>query len=261
MPSTGLGPIRLFLSYRRDDSPFFVGHLTAELNQEFGEDNIFRDIDSIVGGADYEHAIFDAIQQVDMVLSLIGSQWISGLPVANDWVYRELVAAFAADKRVVPVLIGNTAPPAAHDLPPELRELAKLQCIPLRSDPDFAADIKRLLRSIRTGLGRAERPQATPSPTAEIDALLERYRIIDDENLAQCQEWMTSCTGVLRGSLGGNHPTAIAAEEAAQRHVNPRTAYRSSTPNNRRRSLDSMKALLAGAAAEIAMNRERNDLS
>jgi hypothetical protein len=61
-----------------------------------------------------------------------------------DYVYLELFTALSNGVRVVPVLVGGARMPLANELPDELRELAHLQAIEIRADPDFRHDIDRL---------------------------------------------------------------------------------------------------------------------
>jgi len=87
---------------------------------------------------------------------------------------------------------------------------------------------------------------------AEVHDLLGQLEVLDDENLAACQVWMSTSVGVLAGGLGPSHVTVANATKATEMHTDPRRAYRRSTPNNRRRSIDSVRALLLGALAERA---------
>jgi hypothetical protein len=48
---------RVFLSYRREDSSTAVQHLRESLGRLIGEDKIFRDVDSIPLGKNFETVI------------------------------------------------------------------------------------------------------------------------------------------------------------------------------------------------------------
>ena len=48
---------RIFISYRRDDSAYPAGWLYDRLAERFGEDQIFKDIDSIDLGDDFAEEI------------------------------------------------------------------------------------------------------------------------------------------------------------------------------------------------------------
>jgi len=94
----------------------------------------------------------------------------------------------------------------------------------------------------------------TTSP--EVEDLLRSYSNVDDEDLSACQVWMSQCLGLLRGKLGPNHPTVQAVSLATASHLDPKAAYRKSTPNNRRRALEACRAALAGAGTELAQTRD-----
>ena len=42
---------KIFLSYRRDDIPSYVARLEDALEQAFGENRVFRDVEDIAGGS------------------------------------------------------------------------------------------------------------------------------------------------------------------------------------------------------------------
>ena len=47
----------IFISYRREDTFFKADRLFDDLSQRFGQDNVFRDIDSIAPGEDFVERI------------------------------------------------------------------------------------------------------------------------------------------------------------------------------------------------------------
>ena len=62
----------IFLSYRREDSAGFAGRLADRLEAEFGAGSVFRDVDDIRPGEDFQSAIDNQLQAVDAVLVMIG---------------------------------------------------------------------------------------------------------------------------------------------------------------------------------------------
>ena len=66
----------VFISYRRDDSRSAVGRLTDSLQAAFGPQRIFRDLDSIAPGQDFEAALARAIDGTSVMLAVIGPRWI-----------------------------------------------------------------------------------------------------------------------------------------------------------------------------------------
>ena len=65
----------IFISYRRQDAEVFAGRLYDRLVQEFGEDHVFMDVDTLKPGDDYLKAIERKLRRVDVFLAVIGEQW------------------------------------------------------------------------------------------------------------------------------------------------------------------------------------------
>jgi hypothetical protein len=61
----------------------------------------------------------------------------------------ELEAALGRHLRIVPVLIEGAAMPRAEELPDSLREVSYRSALAVRPDPDFKADISRLIVTLR----------------------------------------------------------------------------------------------------------------
>ena len=140
----------VFISYRRDDSAGFAGRLADALEQRLGAGAVFRDVDDIQPGADFEAVIARGLDQVRAVLVVIGPGWLDAavdgqrrLDRADDFVRREVEQALASGKPVVPVLVGGATMPAANALPVALRGLANRQALVL-GDASWSADLARL---------------------------------------------------------------------------------------------------------------------
>ena len=56
----------VFLSYRREDSAGFAGRLADGLEAEFGAGSVFRDVDDIRPGDDFQLAIDSQLRSVDV---------------------------------------------------------------------------------------------------------------------------------------------------------------------------------------------------
>lgn len=103
--------LRIFISYRRSETRGYVGWLSYCLEDEFGRENVFRDVETI-GIAQWRTSIDDAIRLSDVVLCVMGDQWLtvekSGarrLDDPNDMVRFEVGMALrcmAKHDRVVP---------------------------------------------------------------------------------------------------------------------------------------------------------------
>lgn len=156
----------LFVSYRRDDSAGFAGRLTDALEQRLGAGSVFRDVDDITPGADFELAIGHGLQQVQAVLVIIGPGWLGArldgqrrLDGADDYVRREIEAALASGKPVVPLLVGGATMPAAEALPASIRGLVSRHALVL-GDASWSADVERLHGVLAPWLLRSAPPRA-----------------------------------------------------------------------------------------------------
>ncbi len=115
------------------------------------------DIDSIPAGVDFAEHIREEIEMCDVVLVLIGDNWISAtdqdgrrrIDNPDDFVRLEIENAFSASRvSVVPVLVEGAEMPRATDLPESLQRLARINAIEL-SDQRWTSDIERLAGEIK----------------------------------------------------------------------------------------------------------------
>lgn len=167
---------RLFICYRREDGAGHAGRLADALEQAFGADSVFRDVDDIAPGAEFAPVIERGLADVVAVLVVIGPGWLNAagprgrrLDEADDLVRREIELALAADKPVLPVLVGGAAMPAAAALPPSLRPLAERQALVL-ADTAWRDDFARLRLVLEPllAVGGAERPGVRRTVTAAL---------------------------------------------------------------------------------------------
>ena len=66
----------IFVSYRREDSSDVTGRIFDHLKTAFGEEHVFKDVDSIPLGTDFREVINEAIQRCDVLLAIIGEEWL-----------------------------------------------------------------------------------------------------------------------------------------------------------------------------------------
>ena len=147
------GP-RLFVSYRRADSEDSAGRLFEALKSRFGE-RVFLDTSSIPYGEDFRRVIRKRIAASDVVLVVIGNQWLTAadehgprLQQPDDPVRFEIETALARDgARIVPVTMDGAEPPPESALPASIHALAALNMAELRNrtfDVDFNALVDQL---------------------------------------------------------------------------------------------------------------------
>jgi hypothetical protein len=165
---------RIFLSYRRDDSSGHAGRLFDRLSQHFGRDNLFMDVDTIALGLDFVEVIQEAVGSCDVLLAVIGRQWLTSTDVQGqrrldnpeDFVRLEITAALERRIRVIPVLVGGVSMPRSTELPGVLRPLARRQALVVGDH--FHPDVDRLIAALETVLSAApsSREQAAKLSTA-----------------------------------------------------------------------------------------------
>ena len=148
--------LHVFVSYRRADSAPYAGRLHDALVDQFGEDNVFQDVSDIDPGKDFKEAIDAALDQADVVMVLIGPNWLAspgadGLPRLhnpNDFVRIEVSKSLARNIPVVPILVGGAPLPSAAELPEELVPLTGRQAVVLQ-DNDWRNDVEGLIKRLR----------------------------------------------------------------------------------------------------------------
>lgn len=148
---------RIFISYRRDDSEDIAGRIFDHLTQEFGNKNLFKDVDSIPLGSDFREVIEESVQSCDVILAIIGKNWLGTNEQSNktridnpdDFVRIEIKAGLKRKIPIIPLLINNAKVPNRKELPEALESLAFKNGISIRPDPDFKNDINRLIRALR----------------------------------------------------------------------------------------------------------------
>jgi hypothetical protein len=147
--------MRVFISYRRDDSSGYAGRIYEHLARHFGEENVFMDIDTIQPGQDFTTVVNNAIKSCDVVIPIIGKQWVNivdakgyrRLDHPNDWVRKEISIALNRNVRVIPLLVGGASMPGFNELPNDVKSLAQRQAIEL-SDTRFPYDMGQLIKHI-----------------------------------------------------------------------------------------------------------------
>lgn len=154
---------KIFLSYRRADTSGYVIAIYDRLIQTLSSKDIFRDLDTIDYGEDFVEVIENAVQQCDVLLAIIGQQWVKitdaegqrRLDNPEDFVRLEIAIALRRNIRVIPVLVGGATMPSADDLPEDLKRLVRRNALEIR-DRDFQAHMERLIRAINRALAATQ---------------------------------------------------------------------------------------------------------
>ena len=169
----------VFICYRREDAPATTGRIYDHLVQAFGEGSVFKDVDSIPVGADFPSHIQRILRQATAQVVIIGPRWLdirneAGQPRLQnpgDFVRQEIETGLSSGIPVIPVLVEGATMPPAQVLPASVAPLTRLQAVNIRFDPDFSADVRRLITAIErvdtTARGTATRPGASPAGRAQ----------------------------------------------------------------------------------------------
>jgi hypothetical protein len=142
---------KIFVNYRREDASGYAGRLYEWLSGRFGRDRVFRDVNAIEPGADFVAAIENEVASCEVVLVVIGRQWLGcasdgqrRLDNPNDYVRLEIASALAGNVHVIPVLVEGASMPRGHELPDDLKPLARRQALEV-SETRWEFDVGRLI--------------------------------------------------------------------------------------------------------------------
>jgi hypothetical protein len=161
-------PGRIFISYRREEAAYPAGWLYDRLVEHYGAEQVFKDVDSIRLGADFVDSITAAVGACDVLLALIGDEWLTctdeggqrRLDDPSDFVRLEIEAALSRDVLVIPILIDAAVMPTPGELPSSMSRLVRRQALEL-SPTRFDFDTGRLLKALDTSLREARAAQPT----------------------------------------------------------------------------------------------------
>jgi hypothetical protein len=150
---------RIFISYRREETAYAAGWLFDRLAEHFGHKQVFKDVDSIELGDDFVEMITRAVGSCDVLLALIGDQWLTITDVhgrrrlddPDDFVRLEIEAALTRNVRIIPILVDGANMPRADELPAGLAGVVRRQALEL-SPSRFEYDTSRLLKVLETTL-------------------------------------------------------------------------------------------------------------
>jgi glycerophosphoryl diester phosphodiesterase len=173
---------RVFISYRRQETAWPARQLYELLVAEFGADHVFKDVDDIEPGDDFIATLQAAVASCDVLLALIGPQWLSindgnggrRLEDPSDFVRLEIETALSRDDvRVIPILVDHATMPKENELPTGLRPLTRRQAIEI-SPVTF--DTRRLVNVVRATLTQLDRERrgGRPGPGARPSTRLRR---------------------------------------------------------------------------------------
>jgi hypothetical protein len=159
---------KIFINYRREDSPWNSLALYQELIKHFPKENIFKDFNTIRPGEDFVERIEKALESCSVLLVLISEHWLEAkdkngkvkLSNEDDFVRLEIATALKRNIIVIPVLFDDAVLPHASDLPDDLKKLSRRQSIEI-DKTRFEDDAMKLVNTIKNILAP---PEPTPNP-------------------------------------------------------------------------------------------------
>lgn len=155
---------KIFVSYRRIDSSYIAATINEKLKQNFGSDAVYFDIDNIPLGTDFRKNISDAVGECDILLALIGDEWVSAADEQGnprlfdpyDTVRIEIESALARNIPVIPVLVGEAKMPKITEIPSSLQDLSFRNAAEVRAGHDLDQHLSRLISGIKSILDPEE---------------------------------------------------------------------------------------------------------
>lgn len=166
---------KIFVNYRQSQGQGYPADVIAQvLEDEFGEDRVFLDIDDVKPSDDFAAKIETELPVAKALVVLIGAGWHkvqderSGrrrLDAEDDWVRHEIRTSLERQIPIFPVLMDDAQLPEADHLPPDIRGLLRQQGTHVRR-ATLKNDLNPVLTILaeKTGLPRAMGGQLAPSP-------------------------------------------------------------------------------------------------
>jgi hypothetical protein len=163
---------KIFISYRREDTSGESGRLKDKLEQIFGQENIFYDVETLEAGLNFDQSIANALSESRVLLAMIGPHWLKvadakgvrRLQKADDWVRKEIAEALRRGLRVIPVLVNGADMPDPEDLPEDLKELSLKHAQELSSSR-WNYDVGELTKVLEKIIAKKPQPQPHPNPS------------------------------------------------------------------------------------------------
>lgn len=162
---------KIFISYRREDTSGESGRLKDNLEQIFGKENIFYDVETLEAGLNFDQSIAKALNESKVLLAMIGPHWlkvtdskgVKRLLNPEDWVRKEIAEALKRGLRVIPVLVNGADMPSSEELPEDLKELSLKHAQELTSSR-WNYDVGVLSKVLEKLITKNPEPKPQPNP-------------------------------------------------------------------------------------------------
>jgi formylglycine-generating enzyme required for sulfatase activity len=165
--------VKVFISYRHDDSAGHAGRVHDRLVQAFGRDLLFMDVDAIPLGVDFIKVLREEVAKCDVLLAVIGTHWLDArdeegkrrLDSINDFVRIEIATALQRGIPVIPILLDGAKIPKVQRLPKDLEGLAARNGLDVRH-ASFHQDMDRLIAGLKGASIQSDTPNALSRATS-----------------------------------------------------------------------------------------------
>ena len=166
---------QIYISYRRQETAWPARQLYDELVEHFPAEHVVKDYTE--PGVDFVERITAAVGSCDVLLALIGPQWLTitddngqrRLDNPEDYVRIEIETALTRKIRVIPILVDEAPMPRENQLPASLAALVRRNALEINPD---TFDTQRLIATVRRTLEQelARRQQELASHYAQASA-------------------------------------------------------------------------------------------
>jgi len=171
----------IFISYRRDGALVHARALFERLSREFGQQQVFIDLDGIDIGVDFVELIDRQLEGCRVLLALIDPDWLDAsdregrrrLDNEADFVRIEIARALRRGITVAPILLDGAEMPSPNRLPTDLQPLARRNAMAL-DFRRFDSEVSRLIATIRRILDSAVSEPPAARPASAQSAAVER---------------------------------------------------------------------------------------
>lgn len=211
---------KIFISYRHNDTDMAAGRLAADLRKHFGEEAVFRDKESIAGGADWEEEIRSAIGPDGAVLALIGKHWLETdaeglrrIDDPQDTHREEVAAALKLGCLIIPVLVSEAAMPRKESLPEQIGALTRFNALKLRDDEWDGFDFPRLTKKLENSGFEPKAKPTAPDPDRLDSVKGKDEAAADDRAIHQASKHVAQSPKPANESASEGKPGAVANHE------------------------------------------------
>lgn len=162
---------KIFISYRREDTSGESGRLKDTLEQIFGKENIFYDVETLEAGLNFDQSIAKALNESKVLLAMIGPHWLKvtdskgekRINKPDDWVRKEIAEALKRNLRVIPILVNGADMPDSEELPEDIKELSLKHAQELTSSR-WSYDVGVLSKVLEKLITKNPEPIPQPNP-------------------------------------------------------------------------------------------------